>query len=260
MEQVIQGKSNENRNPENTGEKVVVARHVKKAFDGLVILSNVNFNLHKKENIVVLGKSGTGKSVLIKSLVGLVEPDEGELKVLGKDIFNLDADEMEDLRREVGYLFQGGALYDSMNVCKNMEFPLKRQVKKLSKGEIKDLVEESLESVGLIESMRKMPSELSGGMKKRIALARTLILKPKIMLYDEPTTGLDPVTSREISNLIMEMKEKYAISSMIITHDLACAKLTADRMFILKDGTLDIEGSYDELEQSDDPWVRAFFD
>lgn len=253
-------KSKIHRGGEHGAEEVVIAKHLKKAFDDLEVLKDINFVLHKKENLVVLGKSGTGKSVLIKSIVGLVEPDGGELIVLDKNVLGLDKDEMEDLRRRVGFLFQGGALYDSMTVRQNLQFPLKRQLKKLSKGEIKDLVEEALEDVGLLKAINKMPSEISGGMKKRIALARTLILKPEIMLYDEPTTGLDPVTSREISHLVLEMQEKFAISSIIITHDIACAKLTGNRIFILKGGELAVEGSYEELENSEDEWVRSFFD
>jgi phospholipid/cholesterol/gamma-HCH transport system ATP-binding protein len=242
-----------------TDEEIVVAKGVKKAFSGHQVLDGISFSLHRKENMVVLGKSGTGKSVLIKSLVGLVVPDAGSLQVLGKEIIGIDKDERLELRRKVGYLFQCGALYDSMTVKQNLEFPLQRQVEKISQGEMDDLVEESLENVGLAEAIHKMPAELSGGMQKRIALARTLILKPEIMLYDEPTTGLDPVTSREISELILEMREKFEISSIIITHDLSCTKITSDRICIIKEGKFGAEGTYDELEQSDDEWVQSFF-
>src|SRR5690606_73222 len=193
-------------------------------------LNDINFKLYKKENIAVLGTSGTGKSVLIKSIVGLVKPEEGRLEDFGKDILKKeDEDDWESIRRKVAYLFQGGALYDSMTVKQNLEFPLKRQIEKKPKKEIDAEVDEALENVGLLKAKNKMPSELSGGMKKRIALARTLILKPEIMLYDEPTTGLDPVTSKEISELILEMQEKFSISSIIVTHDMPCAKMTSDR-------------------------------
>lgn len=241
-------------------EVVITAKGLKKSFEELTVLNGIDFNLRKRENLVVLGKSGTGKSVLIKCLVGLVRPDAGELNVLGHDVSALEHDDLLELRKRVGFLFQGGALYDSMSVRENLEFPLKRQIKKLSKGELKDAVVEALENVGLAEAIHKMPSELSGGMKKRVALARTLILKPAIMLYDEPTTGLDPVTSKEISTLIVEMQQKFNISSIIITHDMPCARITGNRLCLLKDGKLQCEGSYDELEQSEDPSVRAFFE
>ena len=242
-----------------TVEEVVKADHLKKAFDGHEVLKGISFSLHRKENMVVLGKSGSGKSVLIKSLVGLIIPDDGSLQVLGKELIGIDKEDMTALRRKVGYLFQGGALYDSMTVKENMEFPLQRQVDKIPQAEIDALVEEALENVGLVEALHKMPAELSGGMQKRIALARTLILKPEIMLYDEPTTGLDPVTSREISELILEMREKFDISSIIITHDMSCAKITGDRVCIIREGDFIEKGTYNELENSDNAWVRAFF-
>ncbi|HYG39468.1 MAG TPA: ATP-binding cassette domain-containing protein [Cytophagales bacterium] len=243
-------------------EKVIEFIHVRKSFGNKQVLTDINFELHKQQNAVVLGKSGTGKSVFIQCIVGLAYPDAGVLKVFGTDILDgvEDEEDLIKIRRKVGFLFQGGALYDSMTVKENLEFPLKRQLKVPSRGEIKDLVLEALESVGLVEARNKMPAELSGGMKKRIALARTLILKPEIMLYDEPTTGLDPVTSREISELILEMQEKYHISSIIITHDISCAKITANRIYLLKDGVFYAEGAFDELEHSDDPWIRAFFE
>jgi phospholipid/cholesterol/gamma-HCH transport system ATP-binding protein len=241
-------------------ETVIEARRLKKSFDELRVLDGLDFHLSKKENLVVLGKSGTGKSVLIKCLVGLIRPDEGELTVLGKNVTGLEHNDLLELRKKVGFLFQGGALYDSMSVRENLEFPLKRQHKKLSKGEINDAVLEALENVGLVEAIDKMPSELSGGMKKRVALARTLILKPAIMLYDEPTTGLDPVTAKEISELIVEMQQKFDISSVIITHDMPCARITGNRICLLRKGKFQCEGSYEELESSDDEWVRAFFE
>lgn len=243
-------------------EKVVEFINVRKAFGTKEVLKDINFDLYKQQNAVVLGKSGTGKSVFIQCIVGLVYPDAGVLKVFGTDIVDGvdDEDDLIKIRRKVGYLFQGGALYDSMTVKENLEFPLKRQLKVPSRGEIKDLVYEALENVGLVEAKNKMPSELSGGMKKRIALARTLILKPEIMLYDEPTTGLDPVTSKEISELILEMQEKHHISSIIITHDISCAKITSNKIYLLKDGIFHSEGSYEELERSEDPWISAFFE
>jgi phospholipid/cholesterol/gamma-HCH transport system ATP-binding protein len=247
----------ENGNSER--EVVIKARGMSKSFGDHTVIRKVSFDLHKKENIVILGKSGTGKSVLIKSLVGLHEPDSGELTVLGNDVSNMDKDELDLLRLRIGYLFQGGALYDSMSVKENLLFPLERQTDPPSKEERLREVEEALENVGLRNAIDKMPSELSGGMKKRIALARTLILKPDIVLYDEPTTGLDPVTSQEISQLILKMQDKYGISSIIITHDITCTRTVADRIFIIKNGKFEVEGTFDELSNSDDPWVKAFF-
>lgn len=241
-------------------EVIINAEHLQKSFGNTKVLKDISFKLLKKENIAVLGTSGTGKSVLIKSIVGLIRPDAGKLEVFGKNILDKDEDDdWDNLRRKVAYLFQGGALYDSMTVKQNLEFPLKRQVEKMSKAEIDHEVDEALENVGLKEAKNKMPSELSGGMKKRIALARTLILKPDIMLYDEPTTGLDPVTSKEISELILEMQDKFGISSIIVTHDMSCAKMTSDKVIILKEGKVGAEGSYEDLVNSKEDWVRAFF-
>jgi phospholipid/cholesterol/gamma-HCH transport system ATP-binding protein len=223
------------------------------------ILKGVDLTVSKGENLVVLGKSGSGKSVTIKCLVGLVPADQGEIKVFGTDISTLNYNQINAIRIKIGFLFQNSALYDSMSVRKNLEFPLKRHSKKLTSKQVNDAVLEVLESVGLADAIDKMPSELSGGMRKRIGLARTLILKPEIILYDEPTTGLDTITSREISELILEIQKKNKTSSVIITHDMACAKLTGDRLVILKDGVIVAEGSYDELEKSDDKWVRSFF-
>ena len=239
---------------------VVSAQGLRKAFGDFEVLRGASLTLQRQENVAVLGKSGTGKSVFIKCLVGLIRPDDGTLRVLDEDVLRYRRDrEWTPLRRRVGYLFQGGALYDAMTVRENMEFPLRRLPDKPGRGEIRDTVEEMLDNVGLLEAINKMPAELSGGMKKRIALARTLVLKPEIMLYDEPTTGLDPVTSKEISRLINEMQKKYGISSVIITHDIACVKITADRIAMLRDGQFQVEGTYDELKSSDDAWVRSFF-
>lgn len=241
-------------------ELVIECQHLKKAFDGKQVIKDVSFDLSKKENLVVMGKSGTGKSVLIKSIVGLITPDGGSLKVLGQDLMEMEEEEeLTSIRRAVGYLFQGGALYDSMTVERNMKFPLRRLPDAPSESEINDMVDEVLESVGLLDTKKKYPVELSGGMKKRIALARTLILKPEIMLYDEPTTGLDVITSNEISNLILEMREKYDMSSIIITHDLSCAELTSDRIIILEEGKVLAEGTYDELSNSENNQVSRYF-
>ncbi len=223
------------------------------------ILKGVDLSVKKGENLVVLGKSGSGKSVTIKCIVGLIEPDEGEIKVFDTDITKLNYNQLNEIRVRIGFLFQNAALYDSMTVRQNLEFTLTRHTKKLSSKEVEDATREALESVGLGEAIDKMPSELSGGMRKRIGLARTLILKPEIILYDEPTTGLDTITSREISELILAIQKKNKTTSIIITHDMACAKLTGDRIVVLKDGVIDAEGSYSELEKSDDEWVRSFF-
>lgn len=223
------------------------------------ILKGVDLTVKKGENLVVLGKSGSGKSVLIKCLVGLVTADKGELKVFDTDISKLNNQQLNAVRVRIGFLFQNSALYDSMSVRENLSFPLKRHSKKLTKKEVDDAIISVLESVGLTGAIDKMPSELSGGMRKRIGLARTLILQPEIVLYDEPTTGLDTITSREISELILSVQKKYKTTSIIITHDMACAKLTGDRLVILKDGVMVAEGSYEALEKSDDEWVRSFF-
>ena len=223
------------------------------------VLNGVDLIVHKGENLVVLGKSGSGKSITIKCLVRLIEADKGEIKVFDTDVSTLDNYELNAIRVRIGFLFQNSALYDSMTVRQNLQFPLKRHSKKLSSKEVDDAVIEALESVGLADVIDKMPSELSGGMRKRIGLARTLILKPEIILYDEPTTGLDTITSREISELIVAIQKKNKTTSIIITHDMACAKLTGDRLVILKNGVINSEGSYDELANSDDEWVRSFF-
>ncbi len=249
------------KSTENNNEVVVQVKNLRKSFGDHTVIDDVSFDLHRKENIAILGKSGTGKSVLIKSIVGLHEPDRGDLIVLGKNFNQLEDKELNQMRRKIGYLFQGGALYDSMTVKQNLLFPIKRQGhgQQMSDGEMNDAVENSLNEVGLVEAINKTPAELSGGMKKRIALARTLILRPEIVLYDEPTTGLDPVTSKEISNLILKMQDKFDISSITITHDISCVKITADRIFIIKEGKWGAEGNFDELESSDDKWVRSFF-
>ncbi|MEZ7498573.1 ATP-binding cassette domain-containing protein [Flavobacterium sp. Arc3] len=223
------------------------------------VLKGVDLSLNKGEDLVILGRSGSGKSITIKCIVGLVQPDQGEIKVFGQNVLNLATHKLNEVRIRIGFLFQNSALYDSMTVKQNLAFTLKRHASSLTIKEIEKEINTVLESVGLAEAINKMPSELSGGMQKRIALARTLILKPEIILYDEPTTGLDTITSREISELILDIKKKNKTSSIIITHDMACAKLTADRIMILKDGVIHAEGSYQELEESEDKWVRSFF-
>lgn len=245
----------------NTNKNIFVVElvHIKKSFNGKSVLVDINLKLAKGENLVILGKSGSGKSVLIKCIVGLISIDEGELIVFNEDISNKESDELNSIRKKIGFLFQSGALYDSMSVRENLEFPL-RDKKNISKVEINTIVEKSLAEVGLSDVIDKMPSELSGGMRKRLGLARTMIFKPEIMLFDEPTTGLDPITSKEISKLILDVQKKYNTSSIIITHDMECAKITANRIIVLKDGQFAAEGTYKELEKSDDEWVRSFFE
>lgn len=239
-------------------ETVIDIQHLKKSFGSNNVLNDVNFHIEKGENLVVFGKSGSGKSVLIKCLVGLVEPDDGTVVILGKNIADLTIEGLNLLRKKVGFLFQSAALYDSMTVRENLEFPL-RDLKSMSKEEIDVLVIEALTNVGLEEAIDKMPSELSGGMRKRVGLARTLILKPEIILYDEPTTGLDPITSKEISKLILDVQKKYNAASIIITHDVECARITSNRMIILKDGISYANGTFGELSESTDEWVSSFF-
>ncbi|MEP7169308.1 MAG: ATP-binding cassette domain-containing protein [Bacteroidota bacterium] len=244
---------------ETTGGKVIVIKNLQKKFGSQEVLKNVSLDLFKEENLVVLGKSGSGKSVLIKCIVGLLFPDKGEINVLGKNVLSLNQNELNELRKKIGFLFQSSALYDSMTVKQNLEFPLKRIYKKLSQEETDNKVNEALENVGLADALHKMPSWLSGGMRKRIGLARTIIVDPQIMLYDEPTTGLDPITSNEISQLINEVQKKYHTSSIIITHDLPCARTTANRVMMLKDGEVYANGTLKELENSSDEWIKSFF-
>ncbi|MEO8239694.1 MAG: ABC transporter ATP-binding protein [Flavobacterium sp.] len=224
------------------------------------VLNGVNFTVNKGEDLVILGRSGSGKSVTIKCIVGLIIPDKGEINVFNENIIELKKKELNEIRVRIGFLFQSGALYDSMTVRENLAFTLRKHKRELTRDEIAAEVLEALDSVGLSDAIDKMPSELSGGMRKRIGLARTLILKPEIILYDEPTTGLDTITSREISELILDIKHKRKTTSIIITHDMACAKLTADRIIVLKEGKIQAEGTYEELEKSEDEWVRSFFE
>ncbi|MCH7409886.1 ATP-binding cassette domain-containing protein [Belliella sp. DSM 111904] len=242
-------------------EKVVEIRGVKKSFDENHVLRGVDLDLHKGENLVVLGKSGTGKSVLIKLMVGLLKQDEGSITILGKNTDNLKLKELNKLRLKIGFAFQASALYDSMTVRENLEFPLVRNVKNLSRKEINKKVEGLLDSVGLPKTINQMPAELSGGQKKRIGIARTLILEPEIMLYDEPTAGLDPTTCIDINNLINQVKEEYNTSSIVITHDLTCAKVTGDRMAVLIDGQFQAVGPFEEVfAQATNPRIKSFYD
>jgi phospholipid/cholesterol/gamma-HCH transport system ATP-binding protein len=245
--------------PDTSNEPVISIRGLRKSFKEHEVLKCIDLEVRKGENLVVLGKSGSGKSVLIKCLVGLEFPDEGEIKVFGQDISHLKYNELNALRVRVGFLFQNAALYDSMTVRENLAFPLRRHKKSMSREKKQAAIMEMLDNVGLVDSIDQMPSRLSGGQAKRIGLARTLILRPEIMLYDEPTTGLDTATSREISELMVRMKKKYNISSITITHDMPCAKLTADRIIMMKEGHIVAEGSYEELEKSEDEWIRSFF-
>ena len=240
-------------------DKVIEVKNLSKSFGKLNILNNINMTLHKGENIGIIGKSGIGKSVLAKCIVRLIEPDSGEVYILGKDILNMDDNELNEIRKKVGYLFQGGALYDSMSVRQNLEFPIRRTQVSGRKNEVNQMVEEALENVGLLDAIDKMPAELSGGMKKRIGLARAIILKPEIILYDEPTTGMDAVTAAEISELIVKIQNKYQTSSIIITHDMNCAKAATNKIMLLKDGNFYAEGSHAELSQSTDSEIRNYF-
>ena len=247
-------------NSEQNGQVVVEMVHLRKSFGNNHVLRDINLIINKGENIVILGQSGTGKSVLIKCIVGLVDLDEGKLIILGQDVSELRNRELTEMRKKIGFLFQSGALYDSMTVRENLEFPLRRQLHSIPKEEMNSLISEALQNVGLAEAIDKTPSELSGGMRKRLGLARTLILKPEIMLYDEPTTGLDPITSKEISKLILDVQKKYDTTSIIITHDIECARLTANRIIVIKNGICYAEGSYTELQSSTDAWIRSFFE
>ncbi len=246
--------------PTTTGnEPVIEINNLKKSFGNLSVLQDVSMKLFNGENLVVLGKSGTGKSVLIKCIVGLLSFDGGQIKVFEKDVSTLNTNEMGELRQHIGFLFQSGALYDSMTVKQNLEFPLRRIKKNLTEKEIAEKVNEVLENVGLADALNKMPSQLSGGMRKRISLARTIIVDPKLMLYDEPTTGLDPVTSDEISELINEVQKKYKTSSIIITHDIKCALATAERIIMLAEGEVYKEGKLKDFKNSNDPLIKSFF-
>jgi phospholipid/cholesterol/gamma-HCH transport system ATP-binding protein len=245
---------------EKTNNNTIIAiKNLKKSFGDLKVLDGINLQLNEKENLVILGKSGTGKSVLIKCIVGLLKHDGGSIKVENHELTDIDEEELILVRKKIGFLFQGAALYDSMTVRENLTFALSRLNEKFTKEEINTKIIEALENVSLPDAIDKMPSELSGGMKKRIGLARTLVVNPKIILYDEPTTGLDPITSDEISNLINETKVKFNNSSIIITHDIKCVKTVADRIVMLKEGKVYKEGNLEAFINDNDPYIQSFF-
>jgi phospholipid/cholesterol/gamma-HCH transport system ATP-binding protein len=239
---------------------VISIKDLRKSFGPLNVLNGVNLEIHKGENVAVLGRSGTGKSVLIKIIAGLLKPDTGTVEVFGRQIDKVDDKELQQLRLKIGFSFQNSALYDSMSVRENLEFPLVRNRRELGRKEVQKAIEEVLENVGLSQTINQMPSELSGGQKKRIGIARTLILKPEIMLYDEPTSGLDPMTSIDINNLIKTVQQQYNTSAIIITHDLTCAKTTGDKVAILIEGKFLKQGTFKEVFDSQDPKIRAFYD
>ncbi|PWK79759.1 phospholipid/cholesterol/gamma-HCH transport system ATP-binding protein [Mucilaginibacter oryzae] len=239
---------------------VISIRGLKKAFQDYSVLRGIDLDLYQGENLVVLGRSGTGKSVLIKIISGLLKPDAGQVEVLGYNIATISEDELQALRIRIGFSFQNSALYDSMTVRKNLEFPLVRNRRNLTRGEINTNVEAVLDAVGLSQTINQMPSELSGGQRKRIGIARTLILNPEIMLYDEPTAGLDPITCIEINDLINEVQQRYNTSSIIITHDLTCAKQTGDRIAMLLDGQFQRTGTFEEVFATEDERVKPFYD
>jgi len=241
-------------------EQVLLIHHLYKSFGNNHVLVDFNLEVKKGESVVVLGKSGSGKSVLIKCIIGLLKPDKGSIEMFGENIPDIKDEELDKIRAKVGFLFQSNALYDSMTVRDNLEFPLRRHWIRVSQNEVNTMVLEALEDVGLAHTIDMMPAELSGGMRKRIALARTLILKPEIILYDEPTTGLDPITGKEIIGLMMEIQEKYNTTSLIISHDMNCVSMAGNRVVILVDGRCHAEGSYEQLKQNTDPKVKQFFE
>jgi phospholipid/cholesterol/gamma-HCH transport system ATP-binding protein len=239
---------------------VLVIQHLYKSFEKNHVLIDFNLEINKGESVVVLGKSGSGKSVLIKCIIGLMVPDQGSIDMLGKRITDIDDEELDKLRARVGFLFQSNALYDSMTVRENLEFPLRRHWIKVSQDEVNNMVLDALEDVGLKHTVDMMPAELSGGMRKRIALARTLILKPEIILYDEPTTGLDPITAKEIIELMIELQAKYGTTSLIISHDMNCVRMASNRVVILVDGRCYANATYEQLKLNMDPKVKQFFE
>lgn len=240
-------------------DAVIKVKNLHKTFDGIQVLEGVSFNLFRGETLSILGRSGQGKSVLIKCIVRLILPDAGTIEVLNRDVLTLGETELNELRIKVGYLFQEGALYDSMTLAENLMFPLKRKKKEMSEAEITELVEETLKSVDLLDARDKMPAELSGGMRKRAGLARTLVLQPEIILYDEPTTGLDPYTSRDINELIARIQKIYNVTSIVVTHDLKCARRVSDRIVILQNGNFIAEGTYSDLESHAEEMIRNYF-
>lgn len=249
----------ENKNIDYNKE-VIRIRDLYKSFGNNHVLQGINLDVFNKENVVVLGRSGSGKSVLIKIISGLLKQDSGSVKVLGKEVIDLNHKDLQELRLQIGFSFQSSALYDSMTVRENLAFPLVRNAKHLSKKEIAQAIEEVLDDVGLLQTIHQMPAELSGGQRKRIGIARTLILRPQIMLYDEPTSGLDPITSIEINNLINLVKHKFNTTSIIITHDLTCAKMTGDKVAMLYEGKFIKQGTFDEVFESEDERIKDFYE
>ncbi|MBL7691282.1 MAG: ATP-binding cassette domain-containing protein [Flavipsychrobacter sp.] len=244
----------------HSSDAVIAIDKLVKKFGEKVVLNEFTVDLKRGENLVVLGRSGSGKSVLIKCVIGLMRPESGTINVLGEDVLSLDHDGLDNIRSRVGFLFQSNALYDSMTVKQNLEFPMRRHLKNIDFKESMDRIMDALENVGLAHTLNMMPSELSGGMQKRIALARTLILNPEIILYDEPTTGLDPITGKEITLLIKDIQEKYKTSSIIISHDMKCVKRAADRIAVLVNGSCYAVDTYDNLKRSSDPNINQFFE
>ena len=242
------------------GKEVLLVRKLYKSFGENKVLIDFNLTLRAGENVVVLGKSGSGKSVLIKCIIGLLKPDKGMVEIFGQNVLEMDHDELDQVRAKVGFLFQSNALYDSMTVRENLEFPLRRHWIKVTQKDVDQLVTDALDDVGLVHTVDMMPAELSGGMRKRIALARTLILKPNIILYDEPTTGLDPITGKGIIELMVGIQKKYKSSSLIISHDMNCVQMASDRVVMLIDGKCYAEGTYDELKELRDPKIKEFFE
>lgn len=248
----------ENKNIEER-EIMIYVRNLYKSFGDNHVLQGIDLDVHRKENVVVLGRSGTGKSVLIKVICGLLKPDTGEVNVLGKEVEKLSDKELLKLRLQVGFSFQSSALYDSMTVRENLAFPLVRNARHLSRKEVKEQIESVLDDVGLLQTINQMPSELSGGQRKRIGIARTLILRPQIMLYDEPTSGLDPITSIDINNLINHVRHKFNTTSIIITHDLTCAKSTGDKVAMMFEGKFIKQGTFNEVFDTDDERIQNFY-
>jgi phospholipid/cholesterol/gamma-HCH transport system ATP-binding protein len=243
----------------HNSKSVISITHLKKSFGENHVLNDFSIELYKGENLVVLGKSGSGKSVLIKCIIGLMKPDSGSIQVLGSEIPKLSHSDLDEMRVKVGFLFQSNALYDSMTVRQNLEFPLRRHWIETTKESMNDMVIEALTNVGLANTIDMKPEELSGGMRKRIALARTLILKPEIILYDEPTTGLDPVTGKEIGDLMLDIQKNNKTSSLIISHDMNCVKITSNRIVMLIEGKCYATGTFDELRKSNDKLIKQFF-
>jgi phospholipid/cholesterol/gamma-HCH transport system ATP-binding protein len=242
------------------GKVIISIRDLYKSFDKNHVLRGIDLDVYKGENVVVLGRSGTGKSVLIKIISGLLLPDKGTVNVLGKEVNKLKEKQLQQLRLKIGFSFQNSALYDSMTIKENLEFPLVRHKRNLGRKEVNEAVRKVLDDVGLLKTINQMPAELSGGQRKRVGIARTLILQPEIMLYDEPTAGLDPITSLEINELINEVQAKFNTTSIIITHDLTCAKLTGDRIAMMIDGKFLRQGSFEEVFNTEDERVKSFYE